>query len=89
LTSFGPPKGPKTPQKCPLCHFLATHETMLGDCNFGGANELQIKKFKLFQKVNSHGFPTSYPAPDLDLWKPSKISWEKALRTEKGVLCTG
>ena len=80
LTSFGPPKEPKTPKKCPLCHFFATQEAVLGDFIFGGANGLQIKKFKLSQKVDSPSFPMSYSEPDLDFGKPSKTGLEKVLR---------
>ena len=47
LTSFGPPKGSKIPQKCPLCYFLATQEAVLGELIFGGANGHQIKIFHL------------------------------------------
>jgi len=47
LTSSGPPKRTKTPKKCPLYHFLATQEEVLGDCIFGGENGHQIKMFKL------------------------------------------
>ena len=88
LTSFGPPKGPKTPKKFPLRHFLATQEAILGDCNFGGENGLQIKKFKLFHNLDSQEFIMSYLVPNLDLGKPSKSSLEKALRTEKMALRT-
>jgi len=41
-------KGQKTPKKCPLYHFFATHEAVLGESIFGGTNGLQIPKFKLF-----------------------------------------
>jgi len=51
----------------------------LGDSIFGGENGLKIQKFKLFQKVDSPSFPTSYPAPDFYFKKPSKSGLEKAL----------
>ena len=73
-------KDKKTSKKCPLCHFFATQEVVLGESSFGGENGLQIQKLKLFQKVNSPSFPMRYPAPDLDSGKPSKIGLEKSLR---------
>jgi len=41
-------KGHKTPKKCPLCHFLDPQEAVLGEMILEGANQLQIRKFKVF-----------------------------------------
>jgi len=72
-TSSGSPKGQKTPKKYPVYHLFATQEAVLAESIFGGANGLQIQKFKLFQKVDSTRFPTRYLALDLDFGKTSKI----------------
>ena len=74
-----PLKGQKTPKMCPLCHFLDTQEPVLGESTFEGGNDLQIRKFKVFQKLDRQGFPTSYRGPDLDEWKPTKSILEAAL----------
>ena len=73
-------------KKCPLCHFFSTKEAILGESNFGGENELQIRKIKLFQKLDRQGFSTSQPSPDLDTRKASKIGLEMVLRIKILVL---
>jgi len=45
----------------------------LGDLIFDKANELQIEKLQLVWKVDPNKFPTSYPTPNLDTGKASKI----------------
>jgi len=52
----------------------------LGESNFGGANELQIRKIKLFLKPDKWGFPKSQRALDFDTGKSSKIGIEMVLR---------
>ena len=42
-----------------FCHIFETQKAVLGDCNFGGANDHQIQKFQLGWKVDSQTFPTS------------------------------
>jgi len=83
LTKFGEDlshqKVKKTPKKCPLYHFFDPQEVVLGESTFRGENGLQIRKFKLFQKVDRKGFPTSHLGPDLDEWKTYKMTSEVAL----------
>ena len=67
-----PPKGKKTPKKCPLCHFLDPHEAILVESTFEGSNQLQIRKFKVFKKLDRQGFPKSYLGFDLVVRKASK-----------------
>ncbi|WP_208081150.1 hypothetical protein, partial [Bacteroides uniformis] len=51
-------------------------EVPLGECGFGGSNQLQIHKFHLGWKVDIQGFPTSYPELNLDTRKPFKSGAE-------------
>ena len=55
-----------------FCHFFETQKAVLGDCNFGGANDHQIQKFQLGWKVDSQKFPTSLVLLSLDTWKCPK-----------------
>ena len=82
LTSFGFPKGSKTPQKWPFCHFLDTQEAVLGDLIFGGVNGKKIHKLHLGWKVDRQSFPTSYPALNLDSGKALKINLKVARHIE-------
>jgi len=59
----------------------------LGESTFEGANDLQIIKFKVFQKLDRQGFPTGYLGPDLVKLKASKSSFEVALRIRLRALC--
>ncbi|MCY6524785.1 hypothetical protein, partial [Actinobacillus pleuropneumoniae] len=59
-----------------------TQGAVLGDCNFGAANDHQIEKYHLGWKVDIQTFPTSLLLPHLDAGKCLK-SWLKgALRVE-------
>ena len=51
---------------------------VLGDLIFDKENELQIEKFQLGWKVDSIKFPTSYPFPNWDTRKVSKIICKEA-----------
>ena len=64
----------KNKQKMTFCHIFDTQKAVLGDCNFGGANDHQIQKFHLGWKVDIQTFPTSPLFPHLDTWKCLKIS---------------
>ena len=57
-----------------FCHIFDTQEAVLGDCNFGGANDNQIQKFHLGWKVDIQTFPTSPLLPQLDTWNCLKSS---------------
>ena len=83
LTSFEPPKGSKTPPKCPLCHFLATQEAMLGELIFGGKNGHQIPKFHFSQKVYRKSFPTGPFGANLVKGRPPKSTGKKHYAQEK------
>ena len=72
---------------CPLCDFFATQEAVLGESTFGGENELQIRKIKLFQKLDRQGFPTSQLEPNLETRKASKTGPEVELRIKFLALC--
>lgn len=50
----------------------------LGEMTFEGSNQLQIKKFQWGWKLDSHTFPMSYLAPDLDTGKALKQSCQCA-----------
>ena len=66
-----------------FCHFLDTHEAVLGDCNFGGANGHQIEKLHLGWRVDIQTFPTSPLVPHLDVGKCLKSGLKGALRVGK------
>jgi len=59
---------------------LQQQEISLGECNFEGANELQIEKFHLGWKVDIQGFPTSYRELNLDARKCLKNRLKGVLR---------
>ena len=82
LSSFGWPKGSKTPWKWPFCHFLYTQEPVLGDWTFGGSNGHQIKKFHLGWKVDRKVLPTSYHEINFDFGKFLQITSKVVLRIE-------
>ena len=67
-----------------FCHLFDTQEAVLGDCNFGGANDHQIQKFHLGWKVDRPIFPMSHLAPDLDQWNPLKSCCKGARPFEQG-----
>jgi len=46
---------------------------------FDRENEIEIDKFKMFWKVDSIIFPTSYPAHNFDTGKASKIDLQKGI----------
>jgi len=56
----------KNKQKMTFCLIFDTQKAVLGDCNFGGANDHQIQKFHLGWKLDIHTFPTSPLLPHLD-----------------------
>ena len=80
-----------------FCHFLDTQEVVLGDCNFGGANDYQIEKFHLGWRVDIQNFPESPLVPHLNAGKCLKkwperraTRWEKAgYALGKGAICVG
>ena len=49
----------KNKQKMTFCHIFELQKAVLGDCNFGEANDHQIQKFQSGWKVYSKTFPTS------------------------------
>ena len=55
-----------------FCHFFETQKAVLGDCNFGGANDHQIQKFQLGWNVDSQTFPKILLLLHLDTWKCPK-----------------
>ena len=81
------PRGQKTAKSALSATFFATQEVVLGESTFGGENELQIRKIKLFQKLDRQGFPTSQLTLDLDTKNASKTLLEMALRIKILMLC--
>ena len=77
-SSFGPPESQKTSKKMTFCLIFDTQKAVLGDCNFGGANDHQIQKFHLGWKVDIQTFPTSPLLPHLDTWKCLKSALKGA-----------
>jgi len=49
---------------------------VLGGLNFDRENELQMQKFKMFQKLYGQIFLTSYCGPNFDIGKASKSAIE-------------
>ena len=88
-TSFRSPKGKKNTQKVPSMPLFCHTGSSLGRFHFWRRKWTPNPKFKLFQKLDSPRFLTSYPTPDLDLEKPSKSSLEKELHTGKMALRIG
>ena len=66
-----------------FCHFLDTHEAVLGDYNFGGENGHQIAKFYLGWRVDIHSFPKIPLVPHFDSEKCLKSGLKGALCVEK------
>ena len=83
FTKFWASRKSKNKQKMTFCHLFDTQEAVLGDCNFGGANDHQIQKFHLGWKVDIQTFPTSPLLPHLDTWKYLKISSKVARPVQK------
>jgi len=54
-------------------------EAALGDFSFEGGNYLQMKKFKLFQKLDRNTFPMSHLGLNVAKGKASKSGWKAAL----------
>ena len=52
FTKFWASRKSKNKQKMTFCHIFDIQEAVLGDCNFGGANDHQIPKFHLGWKVD-------------------------------------
>jgi len=68
---------------------LGTQEVVLGDSTFEEENDLQIHKFKMFQKPDRETFPTSHLGLNLAKVKAPKNGLEKALRVGSVALCIG
>jgi len=65
-------KSSKYMQILTFCPFFELQKAVLGEMTFEGSNQLQIQKFRWGWKVDSHKFPTSCLAPDLDTRKALK-----------------
>jgi len=52
LGKFSVLRRSKTPKKLPLCPYFDTEDAVLGDCNLGQANDIQIENFHLGWKVD-------------------------------------
>jgi len=59
-----------------FCPYFELQKAVLEEMTFEGSNQLQIKNFLWGSKLDSHTFPTSYLAPDLDTRKALKQSCE-------------
>lgn len=68
----------KNKQKMTFCHIFDTQKAVLGDCNFGGANDHQIQKFELGWKVDIQIFPKRLLLPHLDTYKCPKSALKGA-----------
>ena len=75
---LGHKKVKKLPKMTSLPLFGHT-EVALGYFRFEGENEFQMKKLKLFQKLDRKTFPTRYLGLNLVKGKASKVWFEKAL----------
>ena len=56
-------------------------EATLDDVTFEAENDLQMQKFKMFQKIDRNNFPMSYLGLNLDKGRASKSSCEVVLHT--------
>lgn len=78
---FGHLKVKQTIKKMTSLPLFGHIEATLEDSRFEGGNDLQMKKFKMLQKLDRKIFTMSYRGLNLAKGKASKISCEVALRT--------
>ena len=62
---------------------------VLGELTFDRENELQMEKFKMFWKLDSTRFPTSYHTPNLDTRKAFKNHLQKCVAHQGGTAHQG
>jgi len=77
----------KNYQKMTSLPLFGHTEVALGDFTFDGENDLQMQKFKMFQKLDRNTFPMRYLWLNLDKGKASKNGYEAVLRTWPVALC--
>jgi len=60
---------------------------VLGDWTFDRENEIEIRKCKMFWKVDSISFPMRYHMPNLDFRNASKSGMKNGTTHQISVLC--